>query len=34
VPSAFAKQAVSLLDPGVSDEELTALAESAATPKS
>jgi len=29
VPAAFAKQAVSLLDPGVSDEELAALAESA-----
>src|ERR1700722_10521108 len=28
VPEAFARQAVSLLDPGVSDEELTALAES------
>jgi hypothetical protein len=30
VPEAFARQAVSLLDPGVSDEELAALAESAA----
>ena len=30
VPAAFAQRAVSLLDPGVSDEELTALAESAA----
>ena len=30
VPAAFSQQAVSLLDPGVSDEELTALAESAA----
>jgi hypothetical protein len=29
VPAAFAKQAVSLLDPGISDEELAALAESA-----
>ena len=29
VPSVFAKQAVALLDPGVSDEELAALAESA-----
>jgi hypothetical protein len=28
VPSAFAKQAVMLLDPGISEEELTALAES------
>jgi hypothetical protein len=28
VPRAFARQAISLLDPGVSDEELTALAES------
>ncbi len=29
VPEAFARQAVSLLDPGVSEEELSALAESA-----
>ena len=29
VPAAFAQQAVSLLDPGVSDEELARLAESA-----
>ena len=29
VPEAFARQAIRLLDPGVSDEELTALAESA-----
>lgn len=34
VPEAFARQAVNLLDPGVSDEELTALAESAAITKS
>jgi hypothetical protein len=33
VPAAFAKQAVSLLDPGVSDEELAALAESAGSPE-
>ena len=33
VPAAFAQQAVSLLDPGVSDEELASLAESAAAPK-
>jgi hypothetical protein len=33
VPSAFARQAVSLLDPGVSDEELAALAESSPPPK-
>ena len=33
VPAAFARQAVSLLDPGVSDEELAALAESSAPPK-
>jgi len=33
VPAAFAQQAVSLLDPGVSDEELAALAESAAAAK-
>jgi hypothetical protein len=30
VPAAFSQQAVSLLDPGVSDEELATLAESAA----
>jgi len=29
VPAAFARQAIRLLDPGVSDEELAALAESA-----
>ena len=29
VPEAFARQAIRLLDPGVADEELTALAESA-----
>jgi hypothetical protein len=29
VPEAFARQAIRLLDPGVSDEELTVLAESA-----
>ena len=33
VPAAFAQQAVSLLDPGVSDEELAALAEAAAAAK-
>jgi hypothetical protein len=33
VPAAFARQAVDLLDPGVSEEELTSLAESAAAPK-
>jgi hypothetical protein len=32
VPEAFARQAVSLLDPGVSEEELAALAESSAPP--
>jgi hypothetical protein len=33
VPEAFARQAVSLLDPGVSEEELLALAESAEPPE-
>jgi hypothetical protein len=33
VPAAFAQQAVSLLDPGVSEEELAALADSTAAPK-
>jgi hypothetical protein len=33
VPEAFARQAIDLLDPGVSEEELASLAESAAAPK-
>jgi len=33
VPTAFAKQAIGLLDPGVPDEELAALAESTPTPE-
>lgn len=33
VPEAFARQAVSLLDPGVSEEELAALAESSQAPE-
>jgi hypothetical protein len=33
VPAAFATQAIKLLDPGVSDEELAALAESAQAPE-
>ena len=32
VPAAFARQAIRLLDPGVSDEELAALAESSEPP--
>jgi hypothetical protein len=32
VPAAFARQAITLLDPGVSEEELAALAESAQPP--
>jgi hypothetical protein len=33
VPAAFARQAITLLDPGVSEEELAALAASSAPPK-